>query len=172
MTRRVIIGVLLALGAAISIWFVVQGANRPADPYFRPAVKGFDEQAFSIEARGAPRTGRARCALLAATAEQLSRGLMGRRDLAGYDGMIFRFDIEAIRPFTMRGTLIPLSIAWFDTEGNLVDQTEMTPCRDRVSCPTYSANRPYRYALEVARGGLRRLGVAPGAHITLGGGCA
>jgi uncharacterized membrane protein (UPF0127 family) len=72
----------------------------------------------------------------------------------------------------MRGTLIPLSIAWFDTEGNLVDQTEMTPCRGRVSCPTYSANRPYRYALEVARGGLRQLGVAPGAHITLGGGCA
>ena len=151
---------------------MVQGANRPADPYFQAAVKGFDEQAFSIEARGDPGTGSGRCALLASTDAQLSRGLMGRRDLGGYDGMIFRFATEALRPFTMRGTLIPLSIAWFDTGGNLVDQAEMTPCPDRVTCPDYSSDRPYRYALEVARGGLPELGVGPGAHITFGGGCA
>ena len=167
-----VIGVLIALGAAVAIWFLVQGANRPADPYFRPAVKGFDEQAFSIEAGDEPGTGKGRCALLATTDEQLTRGLMGRRDLAGYDGMIFRFGTQAIRPFTMRGTLIPLSIAWFDADGNLVDRAEMTPCRDRLSCPDYSADRPYQYALEVARGGLPKLGVGPGAHITLGRGCA
>jgi uncharacterized membrane protein (UPF0127 family) len=168
----VIIGVVVALGVAVAIWFLVQGANRPADPYFRAAVTGFDEQAFSIEARGEAGTGTGRCALVAATDEELSRGLMGRRDLAGYDGMIFRFATEATRPFTMRGTLIPLSIAWFDSDGNLVDQAEMTPCPERVSCPDYSADRPYQYALEVGRGGLRGLGVAPGAHLTLGGGCA
>jgi uncharacterized membrane protein (UPF0127 family) len=167
----VIIGVLIALGAAVVIWFLVQGANRPADPYFRSEVTGFGEQAFSIETPGESGTGSRRCALVAATEEQLSRGLMGRRDLAGYDGMIFRFATEGRRPFTMRGTLIPLSIAWFDGAGNLVDQAEMTPCPEGVSCPTYSADRPYRYALEVKRGGLRDLGVAPGAHLTFGGAC-
>jgi uncharacterized membrane protein (UPF0127 family) len=168
----VIIGLLVVFGAAVAIWFLVQGANRPADPYFRSPLAGFDEQSFSIEARGEVGTGSDRCALLAVTDEQLSRGLMGRRDLAGYDGMIFRFATEATRPFTMRGTLIPLSIAWFDSEGNLVDQAEMTPCPEGVSCPSYSADRPYRYALEVERGGLDDLGVGPGAHLTLGGACA
>jgi uncharacterized membrane protein (UPF0127 family) len=168
----VIIGVLVALGAALVIWFLVEGANRPADPYFRAAVPGFGEQAFSIEARGGELgSGSVRCALVAATEQQLSQGLMGRRDLGGYDGMIFRFATEAERPFTMRGTLIPLSIAWFDANGNLVDRAEMTPCPERVSCPDYSSDRPYLYALETARGGLRDLGVGPGAHLRLGGTC-
>jgi uncharacterized membrane protein (UPF0127 family) len=168
---RWVIGCLIALALAAAIWYIVQGANRPADPYFLSTVEGFGERAFSIEARGEQGTGAEHCALLATTPEQLSRGLMGRRDLAGYDGMIFQFADEAVRPFTMRGTLIPLSIAWFDGAGNLVDRAEMTPCRARASCPGYTAERPFRYALEVARGGLDRLGVGPGAHLTLGSTC-
>ena len=167
-----IIGVLIALGLAFVTWFLVQGANRPADPYFRSAVTGFGEQSFSIEARGEPGSGSLRCALVAATEAQLSRGLMGRRDLGGYDGMIFKFATEGLRPFTMRGTLIPLSIAWFDANGILVDRAEMTPCPERVSCPDYSSDRPYQYALETEQGGLRRLGVASGAHLALGGTCS
>ena len=166
-----IIGVLVALGVGLVIWFLVEGANRPADPYFRARITGFGEQAFSIEPRGQLGSGSLRCALLATTDAQLSRGLMGRRDLGGYDGMVFRFATEAVRPFTMRGTLIPLSIAWFDADGNLVDRAEMTPCRERVSCPDYSSDRPFQYALETGRGGLRDLGVGPGAHLRLGGDC-
>jgi uncharacterized membrane protein (UPF0127 family) len=170
--RRLIIGLLIALGLAMVTWFLVQGANRPADPYFRSAIPGFAEQSFSIEAKGEPGSGSLRCALVAATDAHLSRGLMGRRDLGGYDGMIFRFATEGLRPFTMRGTLIPLSIAWFDADGILVDQAEMTPCPERVSCPDYSSDKPYQYALETERGGLRELGVAPGAHLALGGTCS
>ena len=164
--------VLIALGLSFVVWFLVQGANRPADPYFRSAVKGFGEQAFSIEARGEQGSGSSRCALVAVTEAQLSRGLMGRRDLGGYDGMIFRFATEGLRSFTMHGTLIPLSIAWFDADGNLVDRAEMTPCPEGVSCPDYASARPYQYALETGRGGLRELGVGPGAHLTLGATCA
>ena len=168
-----IIVAIVALAAGIGFWFLLQGANRPADPYFRGPVGGFGRQGFSIESlQREPATGNERCALLAVTEKQLSRGLMGRRDLAGYDGMIFRFAVEANRPFTMRGTLIPLSIAWFDSDGNFVDEADMTPCRTRVSCPTYSSDRPFRYALEVASGGLRALGVGPGAHLTLGSTCS
>ena len=166
-----IIGLLIALGLGLVVWFVVEGANRPPDPYFRARVTGFGEQAFSIEPRGALGSGSVRCALVASTDVQLSRGLMGRRDLGGYDGMIFRFATEAQRPFTMRGTLIPLSIAWFDAAGNLVDRADMTPCHERVSCPDYSSDRPYQYALETGRGGLRELGAGPGSHLRLGGAC-
>ena len=163
---------VVAFAAALAFWFLLQGANRPADPYFRGPVSGFGQQAFSIESlRGERASGNERCALLAQTEKQLSRGLMGRRDLAGYDGMIFRFAVEANRPFTMRETLIPLAIAWFDSGGNYVDEAEMTPCR-KITCPTYSADRPFRYALEVAGGSLTTLGVGPGAHLTLGGTCS
>jgi len=170
--RRLITIAIVGLAVALGVWLLLQGANRPADPYFRGRVDGFGRQAFSIETLPIQRaSGDSHCALLAVTDAQLSRGLMGRRDLGGYDGMIFRFSSDANRPFTMRGTLIPLSIAWFDASGKFVDQTDMTPCRARA-CPTYSADRPYRYALEVRAGGLPALGVAgQSAHLTLGGAC-
>ena len=168
MRRLIIVGIIAATIAA-GIWFVVQAANRPADPYFAPTDAGFEEQAFSVAAPGVP--GDEHCALLATTAEQRRRGLMGRRDLGGYDGMIFRFERESTTPFTMSRTLIPLSIAWFDASGELVDQADMTPCPEAVDCPSYQADRPYLYALEVAQGGLDDLGVGTGSHLVLGNGC-
>jgi uncharacterized membrane protein (UPF0127 family) len=167
--RLIILGIVMAAIAA-GIWFVVQAANRPPDPYFGPTVAGFEEQAFSIAAPGVVTGGDDHCALLAATAEQRSRGLMGRRDLGGYDGMVFRFDEPATTPFTMSRTLIPLSIAWFDASGALVDQAEMTPCPEAIDCPSYQSDRPYLYALEVAQGGLDDLGVGAGALLVLGNG--
>ena len=47
----------------------------------------------------------------------------------------------------------------------------MAPCADRPDCPTYPAGRPFRYALEVPRGGLAQLGVGPGAQLAVGAGC-
>ena len=170
--RRLIIVGIIAAAVVTGIWFFVQAANRPADPYFAPTVGGFEEQAFSIAAPGEGGRGDEHCALLAATAEQRGRGLMGRRDLGGYDGMVFRFDRVVTTPFTMSRTLIPLSIAWFDASGELVDQAEMIPCPEAVSCPSYRADGPYLYALEVAQGGLDKLGVATGSHLILGNGCA
>jgi uncharacterized membrane protein (UPF0127 family) len=161
---------VVAAVAAVTI-FVLQGANRPANPGLRTTVGGFFEQAFSIEMVGEPGTGDEHCALLAVTEEQLRTGLMGRRDLGRYVGMVFRLGSDSTRPFTMERTLIPLSIAWFDAQGNYVAEQDMTPCPDGVSCPTYSAGRPYRFALEVPRGRLRALGVGPGSHLTLGAGC-
>jgi uncharacterized membrane protein (UPF0127 family) len=158
---------------AAGIWFIVEAANRPPDPYFGPTVAGFEEQAFSIAAPGAVTGGDEHCALLATTAEQHARGLMGRRDLGGYDGMVFRYEELVRTPFTMSRTLIPLSIAWFDASGALVDQADMTPCPEAIDCPSYQSDRPYLYALEVPQGGLDDLGVTAGAQLVLGnGGCA
>ncbi|HEX2062946.1 MAG TPA: DUF192 domain-containing protein, partial [Acidimicrobiales bacterium] len=121
--------------------------------------------------RAAP-TSAERCALLAESREQLARGLMGRRDLAGYDGMVFRFAGEHEGAFYMRNVPIPLSIAWFDAEGRFVSAADMAPCEDREGCPRYFAAAPYRYAIEVPAGGLDRLGIGPGSVLELGGGCA
>ena len=176
--------VLLAI-----IGFLLEGADRPANPFFRqPAaaggatatpvpertrVTGFGEIAFRIDSTGVLFGGggsvsAARCALLAATSEQMSKGLMGRTDLSGYDGMLFRFDGDTQGTFYMKDTLIPLSIAWFDAQGRFISATDMPPCGDAPVCPTYGAEAAYRYALEVPEGGLPALGVGPGTRLIVG----
>ncbi|HEX2192153.1 MAG TPA: DUF192 domain-containing protein [Acidimicrobiales bacterium] len=163
------------LGAvAVLIAVMILGANWPADPYFvesggRTPVEGFGQIGFRVEGSAASST--ERCALLAETTEQRSRGLMNRTDLAGHDGMIFRFQSDTNGSFYMKDTPLPLSIAWFDSTGAFVSSTDMEPCLDQPSCPTYSATGPYRYALEVPKGALMGLGVGPGSRLVLGGRC-
>lgn len=168
-------GVLVATAVLTTV--VLLGANRPADPKLlseeRSRVSGFGSIAYRIQGGPDGPAGDAteRCALLAETSEQHQRGLMGRTDLAGYEGMLFRFSDDTSTAFYMKDTLIPLSIAWFNADGFFVSAADMEPCPDDVGCPTYGAAAPYRYALEVAKGGLPDLGIGPGAQLVPGGGC-
>jgi uncharacterized membrane protein (UPF0127 family) len=77
-----------------------------------------------------------------------SRGLMGVADLGALDGMLFSWGGESVASrFTMRNTLIPLHIVFFDADGEFVSQADMVPC-DVENCPTYGAAGPYAYAIE------------------------
>ncbi|HVF14367.1 MAG TPA: DUF192 domain-containing protein [Acidimicrobiales bacterium] len=185
-TRRALSWGIPALVALAITALLMLGADGPADPTFRigpgpvemsaPArsrVADFREISFRVDATGVPFGNGAsltgvRCALLAASADQHNRGLMGQTDLSGYDGMLFRFDTDTESTFYMKNTLIPLSIAWFDAEGRFVSTADMEPCGDAPVCPTYGPEKPYRYALEVAQGGLPALGIGPGARLLIG----
>ena len=97
---------------------------------------------------------------------------MDRRDLGGYQAMIFEFSDGTTTGFYMKDTLIPLSIAWFDQSGRYVSSTTMAPCpKDSGPCPDYFADAPYSVAIEVAAGRLHSLGIGPGSTITVGGRC-
>lgn len=149
---------------------VLLGANRPADPQ----LGDFEEISFRIQggAGDAATAAAQHCALLADRPEEHQRGLMGRTDLGRYVGMLFRFDADTSTAFYMKDTLMPLSIAWFNSEGLFVSAADMEPCPVDVGCPTHSAAGPYRYALEVPKGGLPGLGIGPGARLVVGGeGC-
>lgn len=116
------------------------------------------------------------CVLVADSPEQRGRGLMGVADpeLGGYDGMLFRFPAESTTGFYMKDTLLPLSIAYLNAEGAIVDVRDMEPCTERHgACPTYPPSGPYRMALEVPQGGLDDLGLVPGsaARAEVGGAC-
>jgi uncharacterized membrane protein (UPF0127 family) len=165
--RWTIAGLVVVAGVVL----LLTGANRPPDPVLREGgrgrVEGFGQIAFRVDKMASAR----RCALLAQNSEQRSKGLMGRTDLAGYDGMLFVFEEDTRGAFYMLNTPLPLSIAWFDSDGRFVSATDMEPCLSGPDCPLYHATGPYRYALEVPQGGLAGLGIEPGSRIEIGGDC-
>lgn len=167
---------VVALLAAGFVAFLVRGADQPADPRILPApsrvpIEGFGEVAVQVVA--ADGTVLDWCALLAATAAARQQGLMGRRDLSGYEAMVFRFEGPVTGSFYMYRTLVPLSIAFVDAGGAVVSVTDMEPCpsEDPDACPRYAASAPYQHAVETLRGGLGELGLAPGATVRFGATC-
>ncbi len=95
-----------------------------------------------------------------------ARGLMHRKHLPRRTGMVFRFPDEHRGGFYMKNTLIPLSIAFFDGNGTVVDVFDMPPCK-ADPCPTYTPNASYRGALEVNRGFFDEVGLRRGWRIQL-----
>jgi len=139
-----------------------------------PAPAGF--RAVTVTVRAADGTESQRCLLVADTGALQEQGLMGVTDpaLGGYDGMIFVFDADTASAFWMKDTLIPLSIAFAAGNGTVVSTADMVPCpAGTTTCPLTKAAKPYRYAVEVASGGLPTVGLVDGASLdpTFGPAC-
>jgi uncharacterized membrane protein (UPF0127 family) len=100
---------------------------------------------------------------IAATDAERERGLMGRTALAEDAGMLFVFDQEQQLSFWMKDTLIPLSIAYIDGGGRIVDIQDMQPLDET---PHPSAE-PARYALEVNQGFFAARGIQVGDRAEL-----
>lgn len=89
------------------------------------------------------------------------QGLMHRRMLPENRGMLFVFTQVALHGMWMMNTHIPLSVAFIDESGTIVNIEDMQPhTRD-----PHSAKRPVRYALEMNQGWFRKRGIGPGARI-------
>lgn len=147
------------------------GLDEPPGPADRDALPDVGEVAASITAADGTVTGC--CLLVASDREQRQQGLMEVTDLGGYQGMVFVWDTDASGGFWMFNTVMPLSIAWFDADGDFVSSADMEPCDGPPDdCPTYPAEGSYRFAVEVPQGELDELGVGPGSRLALGGACA
>jgi uncharacterized protein len=90
-----------------------------------------------------------------------ARGLMYRKSLPQNAGMLFVFDEPAIHCMWMKNTLIPLSVAFLDDRGTIVNIADMAPHSEQSHC----AARPVRYALEMNRGWFAARGIKPGARL-------
>jgi uncharacterized membrane protein (UPF0127 family) len=89
------------------------------------------------------------------------RGLMYREALAPNQGMLFIFDETATHCMWMRNTLLPLSVAFIDNDGSIVNIEEMKARTDDTHC----ARRGVHYALEMAAGWYKAHGLAAGSVI-------
>jgi uncharacterized protein len=94
-----------------------------------------------------------------------TRGLMERTALGEDRGMLFVYQDEEVRSFWMKNTLIPLSIAYIDSDGRIVDLQDMKPLDDDP--PHYVSAEPARYALEVNKGFFEEHGVKVGDRADL-----
>lgn len=137
-------------------------------------VAGFGQVAFMVSAGpGLPAPTRASCALLASTPAQRNRGLMGRRSLGRYVGMLFEFPGPTTDVFYTYATPLPLSIAWFDAGGRLIGERNLPPCHSHnaAACPRYRAPQAFSLALEVPETHLPGLGIGAGSSISASGPC-
>jgi uncharacterized membrane protein (UPF0127 family) len=100
---------------------------------------------------------------------EMNYGLMYRRSLGANKGMAFLFGADTNASFYMENTLIPLSIAFFDSTGQILKIMDMAPCEDPPDggCPLYNPGTPYRGALEVNQGAFSTWGVSEGDVITI-----
>ena len=90
-----------------------------------------------------------------------AQGLMYRKSLAPNAGMLFIFDANDIYCMWMKNTLIPLSVAFLDERGAIINIEDMRPHSEESHC----AARPARYALEMSRGWFAQRGIKPGVQL-------
>ncbi|WP_245184381.1 DUF192 domain-containing protein [Halomonas salinarum] len=108
---------------------------------------------------------------LAESPQQRANGLMGREHLAPGAGMLFLYS----RPqspdsgFWMYRTLIPLDIAFIDSQGRIAAIRQMPPCNSEApgECRAYRAGVTYLAALEVNAGYFAERGIKVGDCVSL-----
>ena len=130
--------------AGLMLWFGLAWAQQPGLPTIKLSAG-----IYVIQAE------------VAGTTATRSQGLMRRKAMAQGAGMLFVFDESAGHCMWMKNTLIPLSVAFIDERGQIVNIADMQPLDETTHC----ASRPVRYALEMNQGWFKKRGIAPGTPI-------
>ena len=98
---------------------------------------------------------------IAVTPAQHERGLMFRDKLGSNEGMVFVFDPAQPLCMWMKNTLIPLSVAFMDEHGTIINIEEMKA----QTLDTHCARKDATYALEMNPGWFKQKNIKPGAAI-------
>jgi|TARA_B100001971_G_C18112338_1_gene494887 uncharacterized membrane protein (UPF0127 family) len=98
----------------------------------------------------------------ARTERQIQTGMMFRKKMANTQGMLFIHPDVRERGYWMNNVTVPLSIAYIDPAGRIVEIHDMQPL-DTNS--VFSVSQNIQYALEVPQGWFKRKGVGPGAMV-------
>jgi uncharacterized membrane protein (UPF0127 family) len=98
---------------------------------------------------------------VAADFDTRARGLMQREKLAPNQGMLFVFEESGRHCMWMKNTLIPLSVAFIQNDGTIVNIADMKPHDETSHCSAGSVP----YALEMDRGWFAAHGLKAGSRI-------
>jgi len=99
---------------------------------------------------------------MATNESQRERGLMYRKQLGPYEGMLFDFQDERPVSFWMKNTLIPLDMVFIAADGTVRHvHANAVP----MSTETIPSEHPVRGVLEINGGSARLLGIKPGDKV-------
>ena len=98
---------------------------------------------------------------IANTFESRAQGLMFRKFLGPNEGMLFVFPQAEPHCMWMKNTLIPLSVAFLDAQGRILNVAEMKPQTETSHC----AAAPAKFALEMSSGWFTAKGLKAGAAL-------
>ncbi len=137
---------------AVKTFFLVVAATLSIGPAH--AQTSLPEISLSIK-------GHKLVAEVAATDSSRTTGLMNRRMMPENRGMLFVFAHTQPQSFWMMNTYIPLSIAFVDEQGIIVNIADMKP----LTTDAHLSSRPAKYALEMNMGWFTKRGVKAGTRI-------
>ena len=143
--RRVLLGASLSLAAA-------GACAQEADVQFKKSslviVTASREIKFDVE--------------MATTDAERAHGLMFRKQLGAYEGMLFDFFKEMPVSFWMKNTLIPLDMVFIAGDGTIKHvHANAVP----MSTDTIPSQYPVRAVLEINGGSAALLGIKPGDKV-------
>jgi len=98
---------------------------------------------------------------VASTPDQRTTGLMNRFSLQPDHGMLFVFDHPQPLAFWMKNTYVPLSVAFVDAAGRIINIEDMQP-QDESS---HWSQAPALYAIEMRQGWFRSKGIVAGQGV-------
>lgn len=98
---------------------------------------------------------------VASNETQREQGLMFRKQMAPNEGMVFVFDAPAGACMWMKNTLIPLSVAFLDQKGAIINIEEMKA----QTLDSHCAEKAAFYALEMNQGWFKQRHLKPGTVI-------
>jgi uncharacterized membrane protein (UPF0127 family) len=124
-----------------------------------PAARGAELQTLEI----ASKTGvHVFSVELAVTDEERERGLMFRRSVPEFTGMLFDFKRDQEVTMWMKNTYVSLDMIFIQSDGRIRRIAENTETESLKIIPS---GGPVRAVLEVAAGTARKLGIGPGDRI-------
>jgi uncharacterized membrane protein (UPF0127 family) len=98
---------------------------------------------------------------VAASPQERAIGLMHRKSMPANNGMLFVFEEAQPQCFWMKNTLLPLSIAFLDDAGQVVNIADMKPLDESSHCSA----KPVRFALEMNQGWFAKRGIKAGSKL-------
>jgi uncharacterized protein len=86
---------------------------------------------------------------------------MFRKEMPQHEGMLFVFEQPSQQCFWMKNTLLPLSAAFIDDDGTVVNVEDMKP----QTLDSHCSAKPVRYVLEMNQGWFAKKGIKPGTRL-------
>jgi flagellin-like protein len=99
---------------------------------------------------------------LALKPHEVATGMMFRTNMLENEGMLFAFAQPHRTSFYMKNTIVPLSAAYIDPEGAIVEIHDLHPREER---PVEASSDNIQYVLEVPQGWFKRHNISTGAVI-------